>query len=169
MKRNAVENRLNIFKPCSMRKSQLNFMTSDSGHIAYLKRNEPPGLDNITTEIFKAGGSEIKTSLLRICKVNWEQRMEQRDHPTVTKERGSHIIVTAVTITLIDIVGKVFSTIMLTRVKQAVDERMRENQVGFRERGSCKDQMFCLNQKIAKVPRPTTVMLDQLHRFQSSI
>ena len=38
-----------------------------------LKRNKAPGLDNITPEMLKDGGDEIKTWLLRICQLVWEQ------------------------------------------------------------------------------------------------
>ena len=53
-------------------------------------------------------------------------------------------------ITLLDIAGKVFSTILLMRVKEEVDIRMRENQAGFRKGRSCSDQIFSLNQVIEK-------------------
>ena len=56
-------------------------------------------------------------------------------------------------ITLLDIAmiaGKVFFTIMLLRVKDQLDCKMRENQAGFRKGRSCVDYMFSLNQIIEK-------------------
>ena len=53
-------------------------------------------------------------------------------------------------ITLLDIAGKVFSNIMLLRVKDEIDGKMRENQAGFRKGRSCQDQIFSLNQIIEK-------------------
>ena len=123
--------------------------------IAHLKRNKAPGLDNITPEILKDGGSEIKTWLLRICKVVWEQEKTPEEWSKgiilpLPKKGDLTYCNNSRGITLIDIGGKVFSTIMLTRVKEAVDERMRENQAGFRKGRSCQDQIFCLNQVIEK-------------------
>ena len=41
--------------------------------ISHLNRNKAPGLDNITPEMLKDGGSEIRAWLLRICKLVWEK------------------------------------------------------------------------------------------------
>ena len=123
--------------------------------ISHLKRNKAPGLDNITPEMLKDGGSEIRAWLLCICKLVWEKEQtpeewgkgiilplpKKGDITYCNNNRG---------ITLIDIGGKVFSTIMLMRVKDAVDMQMRENQAGFRKGRSCQDQIFCLNQTIEK-------------------
>ena len=53
-------------------------------------------------------------------------------------------------ITLLDIARKVFFTIMLLRVKDQLDCKMRENQAGFRKGRSRVDQIFSLNQIIEK-------------------
>ena len=53
-------------------------------------------------------------------------------------------------ITLLDISGKAFFTILLLRVKDEVDLKMRENQAGFKKGSSCQDQIFSLNQLIEK-------------------
>ena len=45
-------------------------------------------------------------------------------------------------ITLFGIGGKAFPTIVLMRVKDAVDTRMRENQTGFTKRRSCQDLLL---------------------------
>ena len=43
-----------------------------------------------------------------------------------------------------------FFTILLLRVKDEVDLRMRENQAGFRKETSCQDQIFSLHHIIEK-------------------
>ena len=53
-------------------------------------------------------------------------------------------------ITLLDISGKAFFTILLLREKDEVDLKMRENQAGFRKGRSCQDRIFSLNQLIEK-------------------
>ena len=47
-------------------------------------------------------------------------------------------------ITLLVIVGKVFNRIILNRMKFAVDEKLRDNQAGFRANRSCTDQIATL-------------------------
>ena len=51
---------------------------------------------------------------------------------------------------VLDIAGKVFFTIMLLKVKDQLDCKMRENQAGLRKGRSCVDQIFSLNQIIEK-------------------
>ena len=118
--------------------------------ISQLKKNKAPGLDNITPEMLKAGGSRIRAWLLRICKLVWEKEQTPEEWGKgiilpLTKKSDITYCNNNRGLTLIDISGKVFSTIMLRRVKDAVDMRMRENQVEFRKGRSCQDQIFCLN------------------------
>jgi len=47
-------------------------------------------------------------------------------------------------ITLLVIIGKVFNRIILNRMKFAVDEKLRDNQAGFRANRSCTDQIATL-------------------------
>lgn len=58
-------------------------------------------------------------------------------------------------ISLLDIAYKVLETIIACRVRQAVDESLRENQGGFRKHRGCVDQIFCLRQ-----------ILEQRHEFR---
>ena len=47
-------------------------------------------------------------------------------------------------ITLLSIPGKVFCTVLLNRLREHVDSRLREEQAGFRKRRSCSEQIFTL-------------------------
>ena len=47
-------------------------------------------------------------------------------------------------ITLLVIIGKVFNRIILNRMKTTVDEKLRDNQAGFRANRSCTDQITTL-------------------------
>ena len=47
-------------------------------------------------------------------------------------------------ISLLSIPGKVFNRVILERIKQATDERLRDNQAGFRKNRSCTDQIATL-------------------------
>ena len=53
-------------------------------------------------------------------------------------------------ITPLTIAGKVFCTLVLLRIRDAVDEHLRENLAGFRKGRSCSDQCFVLRQLVEK-------------------
>ena len=47
-------------------------------------------------------------------------------------------------ITLLSIPGKVFNRVLLERIKEVTDNKLRENQAGFRKHRSCTDQIASL-------------------------
>jgi len=49
-------------------------------------------------------------------------------------------------ITLLSVPGKVVAGIILNRMKDAVDEVLRQHQAGFRKGRSCCEQIFALRQ-----------------------
>ena len=51
-------------------------------------------------------------------------------------------------ISLLSIPGKVMATVLLNRIKVAVDQQLRPQQAGFRPHRSCCDQVFALRQII---------------------
>ena len=53
-------------------------------------------------------------------------------------------------ITLLSIPGKVMATVILNRMRSAVDGRLRQEQAGFRPGRSCCEQIFTLRQIIEK-------------------
>jgi len=54
-------------------------------------------------------------------------------------------------ITLLSVPGKVFSSVLLGRIKNAIDNQLRQEQAGFRQGRSCNNQIFILRQIIEKV------------------
>ena len=53
---------------------------------------------------------------------------------------------------------KVLNRVMLQRLKTAVDDKLRDNQAGFRQNRSCEDQLVTLR-----------IILEQSHEFNSSL
>ncbi|PIO59352.1 hypothetical protein TELCIR_19187 [Teladorsagia circumcincta] len=47
-------------------------------------------------------------------------------------------------ITLLSVPGKTFCTVLLRRLRTAIDERLREEQAEFRTGRSCREQIFTL-------------------------
>ena len=61
-------------------------------------------------------------------------------------------------ITLLSVPGKVFSRILLNRIKDAVDPKLRDQQAGFRKDRSCTDQIATLR-----------IILEQSQEWNSSL
>ena len=61
-------------------------------------------------------------------------------------------------ITLLSTTSKVFTRIILKRIKEAIDEVLRQEQVGFRKGKSCIDHIFVLRQ-----------ILEQSHEWNSPL
>ena len=61
-------------------------------------------------------------------------------------------------ITLLSVPGKVFSAILLNRLKAAIDGKLREEQAGFRSNRSCTEQIFVLR-----------TVIEQCLEFQKSL
>ena len=128
---------------------------------------EPPDRDEVATAIKqmklgKAGGPDhlppeaLKTDVqttVNILHPLFEQIWNEERFPEEWKE--GHLIKLPKKgdltncnnyrgITLLVIVGKVFNRIILNRMKFAVDEKLRDNQAGFRANRSCTDQIATL-------------------------
>ncbi|XP_016336376.1 uncharacterized protein LOC107684595 [Sinocyclocheilus anshuiensis] len=106
--------------------------------------NPPQGI-----EILKHGGYPIVeqlTTLLNTCWAtaqvpeDWQRgviiKLPKKGHLAVCNNwRG---------ITLLSVPGKVFCIVLLRRLREAVDKKLREEQAGFRCGRSCNDQIFIL-------------------------
>ena len=113
--------------------------------------NKAAGYDKITGEILKAGGDKLIEWLLRICIVVWtrERMLADWKRGVIVKiPKKGDIAICANNRGTLSISGKVFRTLVLLRIRDAVDERLRENQAGFRKGRSCSDQCFALRQLV---------------------
>jgi hypothetical protein len=59
---------------------------------------------------------------------------------------------------LLSVYGKVLNRVMLQRLRIAVDDKLRDNQAGYRQNRSCADQIATLR-----------IILEQSHEFNSSL
>ena len=53
-------------------------------------------------------------------------------------------------VTLLSVPGKAFCLMILNRIKESVDDLVREEQAGFRANRSCSDQIFTLRRILEK-------------------
>ena len=123
--------------------------------IKMMKNNKAPGMDIISAEVLKEGGDEVSRWILRIC----NKIMDTKEVPT---DLRNGIIVKLPKkgdltdlnnwrgLTLLSVPGKVFVLILLNRLKNAIDDKMREEQAGFRPGRSCTDQIFALRRIVEK-------------------
>ena len=115
-----------------------------------LKNNKSPGEDLISAEMLKAttvgGGVEKLHNLLRLV---WESEIcpEEWKRGTIIKLPKKGNLAECGNwrgITLLSVPGKVMAMIILDRIYETLDEKMREGQSGFRRGRSCADQIFVL-------------------------
>ena len=117
--------------------------------IKALKNGKTPGIDGISAELLKHGQQELTQQLTHLFNLawssekvpkDWRQGMiiklpKKGDLGNCNNWRG---------ITLLSVPGKVFCTVLLNRLKGALDSRLREEQAGFRPGRSCSEQILTL-------------------------
>ena len=131
--------------------------------IKALKNNKAAGPDNIVGDILKAD-LDTSTDLLQpfISKV-WETEEYPQDWKnsfiSVLPKKGDLTDCNNHRgISLLSAPGKVQNKIILTRIRDAVDNKLRNNQAGFRRGRSCTDQIATMR-----------IILEQCREFNSSL
>ena len=117
--------------------------------IKSLKNGKASGIDNIPPEALKAGDDTIINWLHKLLNKMWTNEEipddwrrglmiklpKKGDTTSCQNWRG---------ITLLSIPSKVLASIILSRMKTAVDKQLRDEQAGFRQERSCVDQIATL-------------------------
>uniref|UniRef100_A0A8D9ACT3 Craniofacial development protein 2 n=2 Tax=Cacopsylla melanoneura TaxID=428564 RepID=A0A8D9ACT3_9HEMI len=131
--------------------------------IKELKNGKAPGIDNLPPEIFKQHPSITADILHTIFKQIWETdqipldwkkgllvKLPKKGDLTECKNwRG---------ITLLSIPSKILTRIILNRIKDSVDQKLRREQAGFRKDCSCVDLINTLR-----------IILEQSTEFQTPL
>ncbi len=114
-----------------------------------LKSGKAAGQDQIPAELLKHGGTSMIQVLTQLMNRCWEEeqipdewcqgmivKLPKKGNTTYCSNwRG---------ITLLLVPGKAFCTVLLVRLRDAVDVLLREEQAGFRHGRSCTEQIFTL-------------------------
>ena len=117
--------------------------------IKKLRRWKAPGYDGITAEMILAENEVTPRILTRLfCRMwheevkpdEWElgvlvKMAKKGDLTDCNNYRG---------ITLTSVVMKIYSMLILNRLERKIDEKLRDEQAGFRKGRSCTDQIFIL-------------------------
>ena len=102
-----------------------------------LKNNKAAGIDRISAELIKSGGEIILQRLHALIVNIWcEERVPedwQKSELTVLYKKGdTKECKNYRGISLLSVAGKTFAWIILKRIKQEVEARLRENQARFK-------------------------------------
>ena len=120
-----------------------------------MKENKAPGIDDITSDIIKLGGDEIKTQLVTL----FNQILEMKKIPSKWKEakiillhkKGDKAdIKNYRPISLLSHMYKLFTKVIQNRIKATLDENQPREQAGFRAGYSTMDHLQAINQLIEK-------------------
>ena len=114
-----------------------------------LKNNKSPGPDNIPAEVLKADLETSTQMLYELLGKIWEDENIPQDwkegHLVKLPKKGDLSICDNYRgIMLLSVPGKVLNRVMLERMKKTVDQKLRDNQAGFRQNRSCADQIATL-------------------------
>ena len=141
--------------------------------IKSLKNRKAPGIDNIHTEMLKADINTTSRVLTDLFRSVWEQ-------DTIPEDWCKGLIVKLPKkgdlqncdnwrgITLLSIPSKVFCKVLLGRIDEAIDSRLREEQAGFRRGRGWVDQIFALGNTIELVLNGTPPA-HKIHRLQEGL
>ncbi|XP_060064977.1 uncharacterized protein LOC132545315 [Ylistrum balloti] len=124
--------------------------------IKKLRNGESPGIDSITAELIKADTNFSSTKIHELMEAIWreEQIPDSWKKGLIMKlpikgnlkecknSRG---------ITLLSVVGKLLGRIIIDRIREGIDIRLRKEQAGYRKGRSTTQQVFILRNIIEQV------------------
>ena len=114
-----------------------------------LKNNKAGGLDEVTGELLKHGRETVAEELTYLFNLIWQAEDvpgDWRHGATVKLPKKGNLsdCNNWRGITILSIPGKVFFSVLLNRLREHVDNRLPEEQAGFRKGRSCSEQIFTL-------------------------
>ena len=119
--------------------------------ITMLQRRKAAGIDEITAEALKKGGEKLKDALLDLIQKAWKKEEIPEEWARgvicpIYKDGDPREPLNYRGITLLSIVGKVFSQILNNRLINWSEKNdiLAEEQAGFRPTRGCPDQLFTL-------------------------
>jgi len=137
--------------------------------IKKMKNGKAPGIDGIQAELLKSGGKEMIKRLTRVCNQVWEKREVPSDWNNNSQKGDLKDCNNWRGVTLLSIPGKVMAGIIIERLKETIDNSLRQQQSGFRKGRSRCEQIFILRQIIEKVTALNTKLLLNFIDFRKAI
>ena len=114
-----------------------------------LKNHKAAGLDQITGELLKHGGTKMIEELTKLLNNCWQKESVPEDWQKgiiikIPKKGNLNDCNNWRGITLLSVPGKIFCLVLLQRLRDAIEKMLREEQAGFRRGRSCSEQIFTL-------------------------
>ena len=114
-----------------------------------LKNNKSPGIDEIPAELLKNGGETLIYKLTNLCNLCWGKQHVPEDWKKgviikLPKKGDLSSCGNWRGVTLLSVPGKILCSILLHRLRDCLDLKLRGEQAGFRPGRSCSDQIFVL-------------------------
>lgn len=114
-----------------------------------MKNGKAPGVDNITPEMLKADIEVTATIFQDLLKDVWEKEEIPEDWKKgllikIPKKGDASLCSNWRGITLLSVPSKILTRIILNRIKEVVDTKLRREQAGFRRDYSCIDMINTL-------------------------
>ena len=119
--------------------------------LKHLKEGKAAGFDGISAEEMKATGEIGIDVIHKLCRQIWESEQIPNDWGKavivpIFKKKDKLDCANYRGISLLSLVGKVFCSIIHSRMKKKTEEILAESQAGFRPGRSTADQLFSLRQ-----------------------
>ncbi|KAL5251687.1 hypothetical protein ACHWQZ_G014732 [Mnemiopsis leidyi] len=123
--------------------------TEISEALQSLKNHKSPGVDEITNEQLKYGGSGLIDRLECLFRRAWESENVPEDWVkgivVIVPQKGDTSYCSNNRgIALRSIASKLYQIVILRRINAGLEQLLRENQCGFRKNRSCIDQIYSL-------------------------
>ena len=120
-----------------------------------MKNRKAPDIDSVTPEVLKAGGKPMTEMLHKIVNAIWVHEKTPKDWARMLvipiHKKGDKLNPGNYrAISLLSIPGKVFSRILLNRIKLKTEEATGESQFSFRPGRGTADAIFIVRQVIEK-------------------
>ena len=105
--------------------------------------------------MIKLAPTEVISSLHRLLLKIWDDEVVPEDWCkglicNIFKKGDRSICSNYCGVSLLSVRGKIFGHIILDRMREGVEKKLRENQGGFRSGRGCADKIFCLRMMIEK-------------------
>ena len=114
-----------------------------------LRSNRAPGIDSITAELLRAGGPALEEELFSLLTEVWNSERIPKDWSraiivAIFKKGDRGICGNHRGLSLLSVVGKVFTMVLLKRLTEQMEPTLLEEQCGFRRGRSTMDHIFTL-------------------------
>jgi hypothetical protein len=118
-----------------------------------LKKNKAPGIDEVPAELIQNASDKVKDQLYKLtCRI-YEEGKVPKDFKksaiiTIPKKIGADVCENYRTVSLLSHASKILTRIIYKRLENRVEERLAEDQFGFRKNRGTREAILALKSLI---------------------